>query len=297
MRLVLSIVFLPVLLSAADLSVGGWNAVGPGAAVTTSDGVLTFRYDADAAQRSIAVLPARGLPLAEMKALRFEVKTDSPFAVAFVMSEKGRNFSAVVWSGGGWQQVLLTPADFSSDKGGTLDLSLVENLAITDFTKLAGSPQNSEVYVESHKGVHTIQLRNVQTVEAPQSAWFGFGGATFEQKEAATVIRYKPVDDRWISFTRVMSAGNQSGATHLALDIQSQRDAQLVISIHAGDERHNVDFFVPAGTAIEHREVVLSAFSNPKLDPGAVRSITILDVGGDTTANTITIRDLRFVTR
>lgn len=297
MRLV-SILFLSLPLLAADLSTDGWKAVGPGSAVATVDGVLTLHYDANA-ERSLAVLPVAG-GLVDMKALRFEVRTDSPFAVAFVLMEKpGGNRPAAIWShGGDWQPVVLKPEDF-----GLTDLNHVAGVALTDLSQRVGSmAHNPRIYSQAHQGPHTISVRNFEILRdaapanEPQSSWFSPGGASFERKDGATVVRYQGVADQWIAFSHLIPAHDYSGSTHLAMDIETERDTQFVISIHSGTERNNIDFFVPAGTSLDHREVLLSAFSG-KLDLTAIQSVTLLDVGGDAAANRITIRDLRFVTR
>jgi hypothetical protein len=220
------------------------------------------------------------------------------------MKPGGANFSAAIWSAGeDWQQVVLKPEDFSSDKGGRLALTQIQDVALTDLSQLAGTPQNDRVYFEPHSGPHTIWVRNFELLRdaapavEPQSPWFGLGGSSFEEKDGATIIRYRGRGDRWIAFTRLLPPGDRGGATHLALEIQSERDAQLVISLREGQTRHNIDFFVPAGKALDHREVLLSAFSNGAVDAAAARSVTILDVGDEELPNSITIRDLRFVTQ
>jgi hypothetical protein len=96
--------------------------------------------------------------------------------------------------------------------------------------------------------------------------------------------------------------GDYRGMTHLAMDIASDRPVQLAISIRerrskgSAEVRHNVDFFVPAGAAPEHREIALSAFSG-EMDLSRLQSMTIVDVGGESAQNKITIRDMRLVKR
>jgi hypothetical protein len=317
MRL-LYIVLLPVLLGAADYN---WTAVGPRATIEKDEGVVTFRYEAGGAQRSMAALPGIGSAFAQMKSVRFEVKTDSAFAVSFVLAEKkpeGGNYSAVVWSNGGdWQPVILSPADFSPtdgptdpiDKDGKLDLDQVENAALLDMSQyLAGMARNPQTYAEPHVGPHFISIRNFEIsgedapADRPQAAWFSPGGATFEQKNGALIVRYREREDRWTVFNRLIPPHDFTGATHLSLDIQSDRDAQLLISIRERrsgnneDARHNIDFFVPAGTQPDHRDVLLSAFSGKPIDLTRIQSIAILDVSGEVGTNRIVIQDLRLKT-
>ncbi len=253
-------------------------------------------------------------------ALKFEIKTDSPFAVAAVLSEKkpgGGNYAAVIWSNGDtWQPVVLKPEDFilndgpndPADRDGKLDLDQVDNAAFVDLSQfLAGMASSEQIYSEPHKGTHLISargfeiLRDTAPATEPQPAWFGFGGTTFEQKDGAVTVRYRGAGEKWTAISRMLAAG-PADATHLSLDIQSDRDVQLVISLEekrSGGKagvRHNVDFFVPAGTKPEHREVALSAFSDSP-NAASIHSVAIVDVSGDTLLNALTIRDLKFVVR
>jgi hypothetical protein len=312
-----TIVLLPFLLDAADYR---WITAGPGASVENSDGGFTFRYEAGATQHALAALPGHGADFASMKSLRFEIKTDSPFAVSFVLAEKkpdGGNYSAVIWSNGDtWQPVILAPGDFSLndgandpvDKDGKLDLDQVENAALTDLSQyLGGMAHNSQVYAEPHQGPHVISIRNFRVsgeeapADRPQSSWFSPGGATFEQDHGALIIRYKEEPDRWTTFNRLIPPHDFTGATHLSMDIQSDHDVQLVISIRerrtgaTEPARYNTDFFVPAGTAPEHRDLALSAFEGP-LNLKAIQSIAILDVSGEAATNRIVIKDLSLKT-
>ncbi len=277
---------------------------------------MTFRYNATPRQLNAAVLPAMGLALAEMKSLRFEVKTDSRFAVALLLSEKkpgGGNYIAVIWSNGeGWQPVVLAPSDFTenytqgepSDPDGKLDPDRVEHVGLIDFSQfLGGLTRDSQIYTEPHEGAHEILMRNFEVSREtnsshPQVEWFSSGGASLTKADGALAVRYQAPDDSWIAFTRLGGLPGPVGATHLAMDIQSDRDAQLVISLREGSARRNVDFFAPAGKTIEHREILLSAFgTEEKPEAGKSQSMTILDVGGEAAPNTVTIRNLALVKR
>lgn len=332
MRLV-SIVLLPLTLSgmlaAAEVSTDAWKAVGPDAGVSAVDGVLTFHYTAGSKPAGIAFVPAALVLQPGAKSLRFEVKTDSPFALAVVAGEKkpGGNYSAIVWSNGdAWQPVTLTTADFSLNAGpndppdpdGKLDVDRIESFALLDMSQyLANMANTARIYGEPHTGPHTISIRKFGPStddpgpDRPQVAWFSPGGATFEALNGGVTIRYKALADRWTAFLRQIPPHDFTGATHLSLDIQSDHDVQLVVSLKErrgpGTEgaRYNIDFTVPAGPKPEHRDLLLSAFNHDengapdpdnKLSLDALESITILDVSAEDRTNRIVLQDLRLKT-
>ena len=98
------------------------------------------------------------------------------------------------------------------------------------------------------------------------------------------------------------------GATHLVMDIASDVPAQLALSFRerrsreSEGARYNVDFFVPASSKPERREIALSAFHrddngppdpDDKLSLDSIQSLTIVDVSGESAQNKLTIRNLR----
>jgi hypothetical protein len=289
-----------------------WVSVSPDSTLENAEGGFAFHYDAGAGSPHLAVLPGRGAEFGSAKSIRFELKTDSPFAVAMVLAEKkpdGGNYSSVVWSNGdSWQPVVLSLADFSPtegandpvDKDGKLDADQIENAAFVDFSQfLQKMGANSQIYAEPHQGAHLISVRNFEisgeaaSNDRPQSSWFSPGGATFEQSGGAVTVRYREQPEKWTAFVRTFPPHDYSGAAHLSMDIQSDKDVQLVISIaERKGERHNVDFMVPAGTKPEHRDVDLKAFEG-EINLKAIQSIAILDVSGEAGVNKIVIKDLR----
>jgi hypothetical protein len=262
----------------------------------------------------------------------------------------GGNYSAVVWSTGTeWQRVILGVSDFAASDGANdpvdsdhkLDPDQVETLAILDlgqfFSTLAAGG-NVPFHVQPHDGPHTISIRGfeisrdplppaaageegrggvVDDFRRPIPAWFTPGGAAFEQhpgeQNGGTLsIHYRQLRDEFIAFQRQLPARDYRGATHLAMDVASDRPAQLMISIaerridSKPAARYNADFFVPGGGKPDHRELALSAFDRDengpadpdgKLDPQNIQSITILDISGESAENTLTLHDLRLVRR
>ncbi len=309
----------------------GWRAFGEGAAVEVKDAALELRYTAGPAMK-LALLPLRTLDLSEMKSLRFEVRTDSPFAVGVLLAEKkpdGGNYTAIIWSNGGaWQPVHLTLADFAPtegkndpvDKDHRLDTDQLENLGILDFSQIFGAMAkgNSPVYAEPHDGPHVISFRNfevlrdapaaepadaVDTYGHPQSAWFTFGGASLEVKDSTLTVRFRQRPEKGIAFSRVLPLRDYSGATHLSLDVQSDQALQLVVSLKERNvngvegARHNTDIFIPASDKPDHRDIALSAFETDggggRLDLKSIQSITFLDVSGETAMTTLKLRNIR----
>src|SRR5262249_39521830 len=127
-------------------------------------------------QFSMAVLPAPA-EIARLRRLRFRVKTDHDTAVAVLLSEKkpgGGNYLATFsCTGGAWQPVELTPADFSVSDGpndpvdadGKLDLDEVEGIGVVDLAEFFASQlENPQVPVaiERPTGPHKLLLSNFE---------------------------------------------------------------------------------------------------------------------------------------
>lgn len=276
----------------------GWLATGSGT-VEASGGALDFRYESGA-----MALPVGDLPLQEMKSLRFEIRTDGPFALAIAMGQQkpGASWTAFFWSNGqAWQPVVLTPRDFTPLVSGGSMPGIVY-ISLLDFSQyLAEHIAEARVYTEPHKGAHQISIRNFEILREapeqvghPQSEWVGAGGATFEKAADGVTIRYARKGELWSAFTRAEPLASVEKALHLELDVQSEHDAQLAISIEDGTGRHNIDFAVAAGTKPEHREVLLEAFQPGGLNPATLKSISILDVTGEPGINELRLANLRF---
>jgi len=342
--MLLSILFCALPLWVADdvapvnVAPESWVASGRGATLDIRDGALTLHYDAREGARDTALLPLGNFPMTEMKSLRFEIRTDAPFAAAVLLSEKvlgekkpgGGNYMAAIWSSGDkWQPVVLAPGDFTEAEGARapedpdrrLGLDRLRNLALLDLTLFtSGAARNERVYAEPHTGPHTISIRNVEIsreaapprasgmiddFSRPQLAWFTGGGATLVKRDAALTVDYRQLPRRWVAWSRLLPPGDYAGATRLAMDIQSDRDAQLAISVRepradgSPGKRYNVDFLVAGGKSPEHREVVLRAFhaedGGGGLNPALLRTITFLDVSGESGRNQIRIGNLRLV--
>ena len=334
----------PVLRQTFAKDTEGWTVIGNASgSLNVSNGQLAFHYTATVQGMSVAVLPVGQISLKDMKSVRFELRTDSPFAIGVVMSEKkpgGGNYTASVWSNGGeWQPVVLSPRDFvdgegpaePSDADGRLDLDQVEGFGLIDISQIFSRMSNpdSPVYAKAHTGEHTFSIRNfelssddvvsptgmvVDDFGRPQSSWLSLGDAKLSQTGGTLRAEYQQQAEQAVAFLHSIPAPRDfRGATHLAFDIGSSLPGQFVLSLQearhhsqAEGPRYNVDFFVPAGTKMEHREIALSALNldenggadkNGKLDLNDLRSLSFLDVSHESGNNVLTIANLRFVHR
>lgn len=173
---------------------GSWMSFGTGGQVRlTPDAAreksgkpaLAFDYKIEPKQFAAAVLPVTGGALAEMKLLKFWIKTDSATAIAVILSEKkpeGGNYNAIFWSPKDtWHQVELTPDDFAPSDGpndprdpdGKLDLDQVEGVGIIDlgqFLSTLAEKPDFPIMVDPRSGSHTFYVDDfVALAEAPSA--------------------------------------------------------------------------------------------------------------------------------
>ena len=142
--------FLPLLalslvpLAAADAD---WMPFGQGATVHKTSNTISMDYRVAPGQLGLAILQTPEGRLAGMTRLQFRVRSDVDTMLAVMLSEKkpGGDYTALFWSPKDqWQQVDLTPADFSVNDGpkdpkdpdGRLDLDQVQAVAVFDAGQL-----------------------------------------------------------------------------------------------------------------------------------------------------------------
>lgn len=316
----------------------GWVTLGkPGATLKVDGGALHFGYKVEnPPAMSMLVHPLAELSTKGLQSVRFEVKTESPFAVGVILSEKkpgGGNYTAIFWSTGqGWQPVVLSVADFVEGEGpnepvdadGKLDTDQLEGVGFIDVSQIfsrAGGP----VFSTPHDGDYTISIRNfelsrdtvkpypamtVDDFERPQTMWLSPAIADFKTKDGAMTVSYQQQPEQAVIFVRQLAKRDYRGATHLAFDIESSRPGQFVWALSEGRNhgpeagRYNVDFTVLTPNKMDHREIVLSAFNadqngaqdpDGKLDLDQLRSLSLIDLSQQDGANTITLKNIRFV--
>jgi hypothetical protein len=285
----------PILKNTFAADAEGWVTMGkPGATLATEGGALVFGYGADQKAMSVAVRPLADVSLKGLASIRFEVKTDSAFAVGVVLSEKkpgGGNYTAVFWSsGGGWQPVALRLSDFLEGEGpneavdadGKLDPEELEGVGLIDVSQIIGRPGGA-MFSTVHEGRHTISIRNftlsrdpvappapmvLEDFSTPQPLWISPGAATLTQSDGALKIAYRQQPEQAVAFIRPLPKGDFRGATHLAFDIASDHPGQFVWAFaearnHAASDaaRYNCDFSILEGGKLDHREIALSAFT------------------------------------
>ena len=239
-------------------------------AANRHDGMNSLSFDYSAGKEiSFALLPVE-FSLEKMKSLRFWLKTDISTAVGVLLSEKkpGGDYATWFWSPKDrWQQIVLTPADFTANDGandpkdpnGRLDLDQVRGIGIIDlktiFNQFAGSEQ-LPFQIDRLSGSHTLLLNDFQIQTE--------GLAPAVVKDAVMIDDFKRNFARWLTLggmeislradenpagkpaleaSYTQSAGKFALISHrignidlskcdrLSFDIASRKDAKIAISI------------------------------------------------------------------
>jgi hypothetical protein len=274
----------------------GWVAVGKSGTVRVTDGALTFDY-AVGEGLAVAALPLNGTDVSAMDAVRFQMKTDVPTALAVLINEKkpGGDYTAICWSTGNtWQRVELTPGDFhlnagpndSPDPDGKLDLDAVQNIGVLDLSSIVGVKVDagSPIVVESHVGKHSFSIKDFELLAGagvagppkttidnygtPQLQWLTLGGAELKPDGAGMRATYEQKDERSVVLLRQTAHADLRGKESLAFEVASDKPAQLLLTFEElapGKQqgpRYNLTLEVPGGGKVEHREILLSAFEH-----------------------------------
>jgi hypothetical protein len=321
----------PLLRQTFDTDTSGWTVMGKGGSVRVSEGTLAFTYEVKARQAALAVLPAPA-GFAGMRRLRFRVKADRDTALAVLLGEKkpgGGNYTAQLWAPANvWQQVELTPADFSVTDGardpvdtdGKLDLDEVEGIGITDlaafFLAQADNP-DFPVAVDMASGEHTLWIDDFEVLGAAGAAhtpmridsfdrgyleWITMGGVKLKPagKEnplgtAAMQAEFAATEGHFGLLVRRVANLDLKQATRLAFDIASERAVTLAISLETKKGgRFTLAIYPPAKKEVFHVNLRLQDFEGAgKMDAGQWKSIAIADIsaaeGGAAPANSIWI--------
>ena len=198
------ILFLPAIATMAQ----DWTVMGQGS-VRLVGSTLTFSYPLQPKQLALIARPAPP-EIALLARLRFRIKTDHDTAMAVLLSEKkpgGGNYTAIVWSpANAWQQVELTPADFSVSDGpndpvdadGKLDLDAVEGVGIADLAQFfLSQPENPDfpIVINRQTGEHRVEIDHFElltTGASPKRA----GIDAFDRGSRMVHIRGHPNETR-----------------------------------------------------------------------------------------------------
>jgi hypothetical protein len=268
---------------------------------------LAFDYEIGPRKFGVAILPADPGALTSMDQLHFWVKTDYATTVIVIMKEKdGGSYSAMAWSPGGtWQEVRLSPRDFSlgeratdpPDPDGKLDLDQIQGIGIADLGQLLGagsSPMLGDAAAR-RAGKHTLLLTgfealsgnhaqtdnlSVDRFDTPQITWSAIGDVTLTRDSSeihapapALESRYGANDNGIIIFGRNLPPDIPANITHISFDVAAEKDAQLAFVLQQKGSgkgegpRYNTVVEVRGGGKSDHRELALRAFDLDRNGP------------------------------
>lgn len=310
-----------------------WIAMGAGGAVSTGpNGSVEFKYDLTSKQLAAAVLPA-GESFAAMKSLRFRARTDHDTTIGVLLSERkpgGGNYVAMFWSpASSWQQVELTPRDFSlsdsptdpKDADGKLDLDQVEGVAIFDLAGVFERALDREkVVVTAASGAHSLLIDNFEvrtTAPAPAEnsidrfdrgflQWMTPGGMTLNfvpdagpLGEPSLKATYADSSGPYPVLVRPVGGMDLSKAKRLMFDLASENGATIVIAVEMKEGGRFHFEINPRGGKVFHADVSLNDFEPEgeggpeRFDPARWKTITLADISGGNTPNTFWLGNLR----
>jgi hypothetical protein len=329
---------LPLLLALSTaplLADDTWISFGQNAAVHKTGNTVSLDYKIVRGQVGLAILQTPEGKLARMTHLQLRVKSDVTTIVGVMLSEKkpgGGDYVALCWSPQDrWQQLDLTPADFSVNDGpndpkdadGRLDLDQVQAVAVFDagqFFSQAPADEKSPVAIKPLSGDHKLLLEDLRIVS--ENAKAQGEGTVIDDFHRGFVTWFSPVGKPALEFhyqqepyrfTILMHALGQAklnGTKELIFDVASDHDAHMIVSLEgqktAGRApRYNHDFTLDAGQSghmvIPFSEFTLAEDSPPDpdghLEVAKLRSIGFIDIigtlEGAKARNTFWLADLR----
>ena len=315
----LCVLFLPALVTMAQ----DWTVMGQGS-VRRVESMVTFTYPLQPKQLALVARPASP-DMARLARLRFRLRTDHDTAVAVLLSEKkpgGGNYTAIVWApANAWQQVELTPADFSVSDGpndpvdadGKLDLEAVEGVGIADVAQFfLSQPENPDfpIVINRETGEHKIEIDHFELLTTGASPkrvgidqfdrgfleWITFGGIRMKLAAAenplkmpALEARYDQGQEKYPLLLRRVANFDLSKAKRLAFDIASEQEVTMIISLETkSGQRFNITIFPPGKREVFHVSLSLADFEGAgRLDPAQLKAIALADVTSSGEPNTI----------
>jgi len=257
-----------------DTSTEGWFAYGEGARVSVvrkpedvkqGSGALELEYTAAPQRIGSAVLLVADRSLAQMRRLRFWIKTDDDTAAAVVLSEKkpgGGDYTAWFWSPKQqWQFIELLPEDFALNEGpadakdanGRLALDRIQAVGFVDLGQFFGSISQDPAYpliLKSVTGMHRLQVDDFEMLtdgverRGPSMrvgdpsrgfvTWITLGGATLSRggpgsplDEVAFEARYERRPGKYAAIAHSLSGVQLNSAAALSFEVASLLPASL----------------------------------------------------------------------
>jgi hypothetical protein len=297
----------------------GWIVMGPDAkmSVTTAEGkaksgkgAVEFTYTIanklpDAAGHPVPFgALVRATPdgvLAKMKSLRFQVKADgdTPLVVALTEAGGGRYHSLLWIPKGEWQEIVLSPDDFTlttdkddpKDPNNQLDLDKVENIGIIDplaifAPLLSASPESNYSDAALHIGTHTVWLddftASTEAAPAKEKAagtidafdrshlqWIALGEVQMKrEKDAPTKtpalrVDYKQGDGGYIALIKgVNGLKGDTANDNFIVDMAAAKSARIIITLEEKNGAHYaLTLAVPGDSDPIHRALAFSQFT------------------------------------
>jgi len=259
-----------------DTETEGWMAMGGTAsvkvthdasAIKSGAGALAYTYSLDGEGFGAAILPVGARKVAEMRGVRFWVKSDHDTAVGVLLSEKkpGGNYTAIFWAPKDvWQRVDLNLADFAANDGptdpvdpdGKLDTDQVEGVGLIDLSALFNHvPAEAPMVVTHSTGSHTLyiddfEIPSTPAAEAPKpmtvdrfdrsfSSWFTLGGISISVLSStdnpiggpALLASIQAADGKIAILTRRVNGPSIAGAKRIAFDVAADHEGTFILSI------------------------------------------------------------------
>lgn len=267
-----------------DADNSGWNVESTNAATAeivrtagefkAGEGAIKVKYTIERGQFSTLSLPVEPGRWAQARQITFWLKTDRDTAMLFAAHEKdGGRYHAIIWSPGNvWQQITLTPQDFSpsmeptepKDPNQRLDMDRVEKVFLTDLANLLiQSVSPNDPFIKIEGGLRTFWLDELEVrLDAPAAprvpeagavlidvfpygylSWLPLGTALpviqldrSGMPFAGPAMKMTYIQEQGKPAIAVRGASRDlSGCKSLVLDVASEQDVQLLLSL----EEHN----------------------------------------------------------
>jgi hypothetical protein len=280
-----------------------WVTFGQNATVNKTGGAVSLDYKVVRGQLGMAILQTPDGRLAGMTHLQFRMKSDVATMIAVMLSEKkpgGGDYVSIFWAPKDqWQQIDLTPADFTVNDGpkdpkdpdGRLDLDQVQAIAVFDAGQFLSQPPedpNIRIVANALSGDHKLMWEDFRIVTESAKAmekgailddfhrgflrWFTPGGGELSLSKSgnplgkpALAFHYEQEPYKFRVVLHPLGQVNLNGAKELQFDVASEHDAHVILFLEGQKTdgrapRYNHDFTVAAGQT-GHMSIPFSEFT------------------------------------